>query len=779
MKNKVLSFILALAMIISCLSLTTVFADTAEYAVKSAYADSQNIYVVFSKNTVIDSSNDLTQISVKSIKGESFSTGTVTRQRNVITIPYTSDLTAGNSYYVILPEGFKSTSGAVVSNNAVRFTAPQSGTNYVSTVKRQFAASEISSTIVDFGAIDADFSIDDASSLSTGHSAALHVTTPTDSYSEAKYVRYLKVNDSNFGYSDEVVVSADFYFASFSRTGNISLMNGNGGSTYAYYFFDSYGNFVYLNGTGDEWSNEDKEDGNYSKNHSVKAGLKTQKWYTVKTVINKKNMTVDYYLGSYNDSNVYTEEHIATVPTVNSQQDFETNGKFSTYGNNVGELRVATYQKSSKKYIGDFYMDNINVGYNINTNITNKIAEQPNGSSWEKFDFSSSAGGGATYKDATVTTYNAATDKYGDEYVLSADFSPTIDSIAEKPIQITCLAKQSGFKSDRDSNLYFKLDSDGNLKMSKSLIQWWSDSYASTESVNVGKDEAGNINDFNIKFYVNKNNNKQVMVFVNDKFFRAVPLYWSSDVEDSTLVSQYPGIANFVTVQSNYAKNGAHKNGVVGHITEAIPEDITIKSGDNTYGIYTSNIPKSINTITLNYKGKAASKAFDAGKVALKNSDGTAVDAAASLSSDGKSIVITPSAKLNNGTYTISVSDIPCYDTFTTSFTVNDSSKVDYTSFNVTKSGNKYIPGIAVANTTGEEAIFVVIIGEYTNEEVPQLVSIDYKAVTVAAGASGSVDESDMPSITTSNTNTIIKAFVWDGISTMVPLADSAQYTAE
>ena len=774
MKNKVLGLILALAMVMSCLSITA-FADVTEYSVKSAYADSQNIYVVFDVDSTIDQSNDLTQISVKSIKGESVTISSASKYKNVLTIPYTSSLKAGNSYYVILPDGFKSSTGAVVSDNAVRFAAPISGGSIADATSKEFDSSGIGT----FGEVTANHEVVSVADMDSGHDYALHITTPSEVGYEStdKYVRYTNLNDSKYGYSDEVVVSTDYYFKSFSRTGNIKLLNTNLGGIYAYYFFDSYGNFVYLNGTGNNWSNEDKDSG-YSQNHSVKTGLELNKWYTVKTVINKKDMTVKYYLGSYDTAGVYNEEYIATVPTVDSKQGFESNTKFSSAGNNVGELQIATYLKSGKKYIGDFYMDNIKMGYNINTGVATEIAKQSTTGTWAKFDFSSSAGGGTTYQNTNANSYSAATDKYGDEYVLSVDVHPSKVGGISNSVTIRCLAKASGYKINKDSAFEFKIDNNADLKMSKSLIDGWNDGYVSTESINVGKDDAGKINDFNIKLYVNKNNDKQVLVFINDKFFRAVTLYWSADAESSDLVSNYPGMANFVTFAYNYAKNEAHSNGVVGRVTEAIPEDITIKSGDNTYGIYTSNIPKSVAAITLDYKGKTVAAAFNAGTVTLKDSAGADVAATAVLSADGKSIVITPSQKLSNGKYTIAVKNIPCYDDFETNFVVNDSSKVEFTSFGIVKSDNIYTPSITVANSTDEQAEFVVIIGEYTNAEIPELVSIDYKTVQVAAGDTKAIDGDDLPSITTSETNTIIKSFIWDGISTLVPLTGSSRYSA-
>jgi len=100
-----------------------------------------------------------------------------------------------------------------------------------------------------------------------------------------------------------IVWSMDVMRKELKRTYPLMFIMGKdkiGSVGVGYFFFDSYGNFVFLNGSGDWWSTEDKDVANgaeYSaKQTAYQAGIKAGEWVNVTAVIDSKSETVTYFV---------------------------------------------------------------------------------------------------------------------------------------------------------------------------------------------------------------------------------------------------------------------------------------------------------------------------------------------------------------------------------------------------------------------------------------------------------------------------------------------------
>ena len=98
-----------------------------------------------------------------------------------------------------------------------------------------------------------------------------------------------------------VVWSADIMRKELTRSYPMMFIMGKsevGSASVGYFFFDSYGNFVFLNGSGDWWSTEDYADVNSysSKQTAYNAGIKAGEWVNITAVINSKDETVTYFV---------------------------------------------------------------------------------------------------------------------------------------------------------------------------------------------------------------------------------------------------------------------------------------------------------------------------------------------------------------------------------------------------------------------------------------------------------------------------------------------------
>lgn len=333
------------------------------------------------------------------------------------------------------------------------------------------------------------------------------------------------------------------------------------------------------------------------------------------------------------------------------------------------------------------------------------------------------------------------------------------------------------------SGLIFYSDADGNLSMSKSLLNWRTEGFMQDLDVKIELNKP-----VNIKLLVDKTKPKQVMVYINNKESRSLTLAWSSKPDDVNYLNGNPGAANFIKVSgvnSSKVKNNVTRFSI-GNTTVNLPESITLAdSASKNYGIYTDGIPTDINSISINY-ANAFSDGTDVANVKLnkksENGELTAVDGyATALSTDKKSIVISKAdGVLENGTYVISVSGVTGSDSFNSEFVVKGKRGLVIESFSVAKDGNNYYPSFTAINDSVSEKSLTVFICEYTKNAVPQLVNVKIKPITLTDGERATIDNETQKELilTTTRTDTMIKAFVWSVLGENKPLVNAQNYTA-
>lgn len=738
------------------------------------------------------SGNDLSGIKIKSIDGKEVTGVTATVKNEYLTVNYTGKLDSGKTYYVVLPKNFKSADEKVLESNTIPFTAPVSGEElYVNS--RSFKTSEIGATSVnDYGQITSEKQIVDASKMGSGHEAALKVTS---NVKDTKYVRYEQFDDTNYGFSDEVVVYTDYYFDKLGRTGNITLINKDN-VNYGSYFFDSYGHFVVL--TRVEWTAADCENPQ-EYGSSVKAAsdkIETGKWYTIKSIINQKDLTVKYYLGYIGEDNQYAEHYVTTAPVLSSKY------AAGEAVNHFREIRIATlYGGDAEKWkFGEFYIDNVKVGYIIEENSVVSQAKKT-----DSFDFSSVAGVANT---GGKTVYTAENDKIPDNYILNTDVTVN-DNAFKTGVNGSGATTYNYFRLETADNetknvdnetsisnvikgygFLFAFYEDGTMKIDNGLLNWYNGADIYAEEV-YKFDPTKTTQTFNLKLLMNSETEK-MSLFVNNMFVKE---YAITPLPGRTknYVTTCPGAATLYKSVVSKVKTEAEikfsDTKVISFSEMNQPADIVLTDSTNkNYNIFDGAIPADIASVTIKYNTEFADGTDVSGaKLQAKGEDEVLTDVedyTAALSADKKSIVISKDdGVLANGTYVINISDVKGADNFKTEFTVNDSRNLTVTGFKVSKDGEFYYPELKANNYSTADKKFTVIICEYSNDNLPKLNQIGFKEVTVSDRGKMTIDKSyaDANGLTLTNVgeNSTVKAFVWDSLGSNIPLLNAVPYVAE
>ncbi len=683
------------------------------------------------------SGNDLSKVQIKSIDGETVDGVSATIKNETLSLTYTGSLKSDKTYYVILPKNFKSVDEKVLADNTIAFKAPEAKGVDATLYTQDFESAIDGSAPTGLG-----YSTVDTKKYETVDATHNKAWLLNGDYKDIKYVRCLPFDDSAVAKSDEIVVSADFYLNEMKRTADIRVQDEHNNAAFGFCFFDAAGHFVVIKNKNHVWSQDEIVSQSSDTYIVANTPISVQKWYTVKMVINTADRTVTYYLGADG-----TWETVATVDFLQGTQGV----------NYFDELRLQGWDNNteSKRPYGNFYLDNIKIGYqNINTTMANTLATAANKIDYDFSDFES---------------------KLGDKYLLDADVT---FKQADKPLYFRC----NDTRNTPSSGLIFNVDADGNLSMSKSLLNWKADAYMQSLNTTVELDKP-----VNIKLLVDKTKLKAVTVFVNDQYVRSLAFGWGNEWLDKTnYITDNPGAANFVKGDHNTDPNKVNKVSI-GHVTSNIPEGITLTdSANKTYGIYTDGIPADIGSVSLTYNDAFADGTVVSGATLNKKAEDGALTPVegytAALSTNKKSIVISKAdGVLENGTYVISVNGISGADDFTTEFVVNETRSLVINSFSVEKGENGYYPSISARNYSAAEADLAVIICEYTKDAVPQLVNVQYKPIKLDGGASVTIDNSTYTDLvlTTTSTNTSIKAFIWNEIGSNVPLVGAQTYTTE
>lgn len=686
------------------------------------------------------SGNDLSTVQIKSIDGEAVEGVSATIKNETLSLTYTGSLKPGKTYYVILPKNFKSVDEKVLADNTIAFKAPEAKGLEATLYTQDFESATDGALPSGLGYSDVETK--EYKTVDATHNKAWLLN---GDYAGIKYVRCLPVNDANIDLSDEIVVSADFYLNQLKRTADIMVQQESGNKKIGFCFFDAAGHFVAVKDKNHAWSTDETVAASNNTYIVANTQISAQKWYTVKMVINKVDRTVTYYLGADG-----AWETVGTVPILQDPAVVNDENPYIVFD----ELRLQGWQKivndvTTRPY-GDFYMDNIKIGYqNINTTMASTLATATND---KEYNFSDIA------------------DKLGDKYLLDADVTFTQ---ANKAVYFRC----NNSKYTGKTGLLFRVDDANNLSMSKSLIEWWSDSYVYSLNTKVELNKP-----VNIKLLIDKTRLKTATVFVNGQYVRSLALGWGNEPSNADYLTDNMGAANFVKGDGNTSPNTVNKVSI-GHVTSNIPEGITLTdSSDKTYGIYTDGIPADVGSVSLNYANAFADSTDVSGATLNKKGEDGALTVvsgyAAALSTDKKSIVISKTdGVLENGTYTISVIGVTGADNFTTDFVVNDTRGFVINSFSVAKDEDKYYPSITATNYGVSQKSITVLICEYTKDAIPQLVNADVKPITLNGGASTTIGKNDI-SLTTTRTDTTIKAFIWSALGENKPIVNAQTYTA-
>lgn len=686
------------------------------------------------------SGNDLSGIKIKSIDGEAVEGVSATIKNETLSLTYTGSLKSDKTYYVVLPKNFKSVDEKILADNAIAFTAPQTATEGVGTdvYSQDFESLTEGVLKPDEWQLTETTTAGKIEALSedSAHGKVWHLQTDNIATNMIRGFT-TKFNDADCDYSDVIEFKADFKFKEIKRTGNMSFRDGINGETLNFFFFDNNGKFVFVKQKNHGYSLDDSAtDANiYTVSDTT---CVTNKWYTVKILFDKKARTFTYSLG-YEDNGAMSWENVGTAPVLAEPTDHI--GVFDCF---MLDPRTGT----NGQY-GDFYLDNIKIGYqNINITPANIIATSEN-----------------------TITYNFSADenKLNDKYVLDANVKFVE---AGKPIYFRCNDNKNS-----DSGLLFCADADGNLSMSKSLLNWKNDTFMRDLGV---KSELNKL--VNIKLLVDKTRTKPVTVFINNKYVRNLALGWGNEPSNADYLTNNMGAANFVKGDGNTSPNTVDSVSI-GNMTVNLPKGIVLTdSANKIYSIYTDGIPADIGSVSLNYANAFADSTDVSGATLNKKGEDGALTVvsgyAAALSTDKKSIVISKTdGVLENGTYTISVIGVTGADNFTTDFVVNDTRGFVINSFSVAKDEDKYYPSITATNYGVSQKSITVLICEYTKDAIPQLVNADVKPITLNGGASTTIGKNDI-SLTTTRTDTTIKAFIWSALGENKPIVNAQTYTA-
>ncbi|MGN0179440.1 MAG: hypothetical protein ACI4DY_08385, partial [Monoglobaceae bacterium] len=438
------------------------------------------------------SGNDLSTVQIKSIDGETVEGVSAAIKNETLQLTYTGSLKSGKTYYVILPKNFKSVDEKVLADNTIAFKAPEAKGADATLYTQDFESATDGSAPTGLGYSTVDtktyVKVDDT------HNKAW-LLNGDYTYTDIKYVRCLPVDDSADAKSDEIVVSADFYLNELKRTADIRVQDQHDNKAFGFCFFDAAGHFVVIKNKDHVWSQDEIVSQSSDTYIVANTPIEAKKWYTVKMVINTADRTVTYYLG--------TDGTWETVATVDFLQGTQGTHYFD-------ELRLQGWDdsKNSKRPYGDFYMDNIKIGYqNINTTMASTLATADN----KEYDFTS------------------IENKLGDKYLLDVDVKFTA---ADKTVRFRTTDTKNS-----PSGLIFGVDGDGNLSMTPSLLNWYTSKTSLNTTVELNKP-------VNIKLLVDKTRLKTVTVFVDNKYVRSLALGWGSEPDNANYLTDNMGAAN-------------------------------------------------------------------------------------------------------------------------------------------------------------------------------------------------------------------------------------------
>lgn len=534
--------------------------------------------------------------------------------------------------------------------------------------------------------------------------------------------------DKDYNMSDIFVMSTDYYFPKgtgtdkISGTGDITTKLEGKNKQFMKYKFTKDGRFICLsmNESG-VWVEE------------ISVNVEAERWYTIKSVISKKDKYVDYYL-CIDGTN---ERYIGTTYFNTDEICAESTCIRTIYGHLSGN--------STDGWIGgNYYIDNIKAGYILNTEYKKIVDSQPE-----------SADSHAISAGKTIRT--------GKTYMVDFDVTPA--NLSEAGVEF----RIKGTAGNR--NIIFKMYKNGTLKMSNGSIDNWSDDYTYTLPVSGISDGKA----FNIKVYFDNDivvNNegsqrrRRAYLYIDNVFARAFALGngnetgdYATDLDLSTLF--------FTTVTGS--ANAKISNFKLGY-TSKIPyiESAVVYNQNDSMGhaFASQNIKSDIQKIVLNVADAsyATNGTLTAGTAKLTN--GTSEIELEAVVDNSQIVLKTKDgAYVPNGKWTLNYTGSSDCGDYTASFTVNETrTLVDNSQLSVI--GTKAELAGTIQNFEAKKTVSV-IIAEYSVDNPRRLVNVFTKEVELQSGTN-TLTGLELTGSTDNKNN--YKAFIWETISGMAPV---------
>ena len=572
------------------------------------------------------------------------------------------------------------------------------------------------------------------------------------------------------------IVSPSFYLYVGGTKAGLIIIDKNG-YLVAAKSVNANGNIVY------EWSGVVDENGNYKsgfseETHSV---IKTTagQWYNVKMGLVPSKNEIRYYvddkfIGSYvND-------------TLSGKKPSELRIAANDYGDKSGTIPQKTAIDNVR--FGWTLGDTLKTVEDVNGQINNPAVEDPEPDE-----------GTAVWKmknDSVQFVQNSNAEFDSGALIVSTDVTletikPNVGVLIETKHKKGCpLVSVSILNESGDIGV----DSTSSNTTGKYSVADKYSKFSESESMTVLRNIFKSNIPVNITAYMDANR-EYIYVFINKMYATKLEI---SKLQGSTAkvfdanndgsISDdeiTPG--NIVIRQLYGARNqGAYKVENIKLMSVDNTQDVksirlTAKDGSENeeFTLYNNNIPANINKITLSYG--AALTSIENAEITLKNKNGDkTIPITAELSADKKTIALTILSVLTNDTYVLSVKNITGVRNLQREFNVRDDRGIVFDKFSVEKNTDgKYYADLSVTNYSVFDKSFTLIICEYSNAEIPEMLGIEQISINVKSGQSISLNDSNL-SLEPKSANSKVKAFIWNNISKdpdgNTTIKDSAEY---
>lgn len=311
--------------------------DSSDFYADAAY-NSQSKYISVDMSQSPNPDIDLDSISVLNTDtGEQISTSEKERYGKKIVLYTDDEIKNGVEYVVIMPDSVKSITGKVLYSKYIYFReSTQNEEPKIGKYIKQFDFSDsnpFQGELTDTG--DAEYGKAVKVPSKSGNIQFLSGAGQVEQEQVKKRIMF----------SYDVFINENIHDMDWRLFGENGVM-------YGLTFFDKGGNFVFLNGSGEYWSDDDKDNfKDYSSKHTAYAlGTEPQSWHNVTVLIDYTTRTTKYYIdGNYAGEGKWSSDKDTSKLT---------------------EIRVTGKSASGDNFI---YFDNYKIGYPASDDKINKF----------------------------------------------------------------------------------------------------------------------------------------------------------------------------------------------------------------------------------------------------------------------------------------------------------------------------------------------------------------------------------------------------------------------